>query len=248
MKTLVWIGDQHIPDHDVKSNAAVFKYLADFKPDRLILGGDLMDMTCLGAMARSQLRKVEGLRVQKEFDAGNKYLDDLQRVLPAKTQVDYIQGNHEERVERWLEEHPWLEGVLDIPNALKLEKRKIKWTASWSKTKAIQVGKALFIHGLYHGRNHAETMVKGFGANVFYGHLHDTNSFNNITLGDNTTKVGQSLGCLCNYKAYYLKGRPTNWQQAFGVFFFRDDGFFQHYVVRIFNHQFVSPNGELYKP
>ena len=246
MKTVIWMGDQHVPDHDVKTNATVLKYVKDFKPNVVILGGDILDMTCLGAISRGQLKQVEGRRVKKELEAGKRYLDQVQEAAP-KSEIIYLQGNHEYRVDRWLTVAPHMEGLLDIPEFLELEKRKIKWIPSWAKTEPYRIGKALFIHGLYHGKYHTRSMVENFGTNVFYGHMHDCDCVSKITLGDNSTKIAQSLGCLCNYRAHYLKGRPTNWQQAFGQFHFRDDGYFNHYVVRIHNHAFVAPSGELYK-
>lgn len=247
IKKVIWLGDQHVPDHDVLTNKAVLHYVEDAEPDLVILGGDVLDMTCLGGTLRRQFKQVEGKRIQKEFDAGNRYLDEVQQAANYRDIV-LLEGNHEYRVQRWINENPTFEGFLDVPRGLKLTERGIKWIPSWSKTQVYKIGKASFIHGLYVGEYHAKKMVQTFGSNIFYGHMHDISSHSFRTIGDNSTKLAQSLGCLCNYKQYYLQGRPTNWQQAFGEFHFRADGFFNHYVCSIFNHTFVAPTGELYKP
>jgi predicted phosphodiesterase len=243
---LVWLGDQHVPDHDVKTNAAVFRYLKEERPDYVILGGDMLDFSCISSHNRDNLRRIESRRLQKEFDAGNKYLDALQRAV-GNIPIVYLEGNHEFRVERYIDVNPQLEGLFTVPEKLKLKERGINWIKSWSETKPFRVGKALFLHGLYHSKNHANLMVQNFGSNIFYGHTHDTDCASLITMGDSTTKIAQALGCLCNYRQYYLKGRPTRWQQAFGVFWFRKDGYFNHSVVRIFEHRFVAPSGVLYR-
>lgn len=75
---------------------------------------------------------------------------------------------------------------------------------------------------------------------------HDVQSFSLVSMGDNHTRIGQSLGCLCKYQQPYLQGKPTKWQQAFATFYFSPGGNFQYYVTQIFNHRFVGPDGKEY--
>ena len=56
-----------------------------------------------------------------------------------------------------------------------------------------------------------------------------------------------SLGCLIEYDQGYMRGKPSKWQHGFAVFYFKPDGFFYPYPIRIFNHSFVSPEGKVYK-
>ena len=244
-ETLLHLCDLHIPYHDVKAVENVLKYAKDLKPNTVLLNGDILDCDSISSHVKGNLRAIEGKTLRKEYDAGERFLDDLQKACP-ESQIVFMEGNHEYRVERWLNEHPQAQGLMEVPNGLNLKQRGILWIPSWSQTKIFRVGKANFVHGLYTGKNHAEKMVNSFGCNIFYGHLHDCNSFNLVTIGDNSTKVGASLGCLCRYRQYYLKGRPTNWQQAFTKFTFRDDGFFDYDLVKIFKGKFVSPEGEVY--
>lgn len=243
---LVWLGDQHVPDHDTQSNKAVLNYLKDLKPTRIIIGGDMLDMDCLQQHEPNNIRRISRYNLRREFDAGERYLDNLQKAC-SNAHIDYLEGNHEYRVERWIDQHPQMEGVMEVPLQLHLEERRINWVPSWRNTQTLKVGKAEFIHGLDVNKYHSASMVSKFESNIFYGHTHDVQTTPKIAVGDHNTKVGQSLGCLCNYKQYYLKGRPTRWQQAFGVFFFREDGFFNYYVPLIYRHKFVAPNGEIYK-
>lgn len=244
-ETLLHLCDLHIPEHDQRSIASVLKYAKDFKPDTVLLDGDILDISSISSHVKGNLRAIEGKTLRKDYDQGERFLDELQKACP-NSRIVWMEGNHEFRVQRWLDEHPQAQGLMEIPNALKLSSRKVEWLPSWSQTKVFKKGKANFIHGLYHGKNHAAKMVQAFGCNIFYGHLHDCDSSSLVTLGDNTTKIAQCMGCLCKYKQYYLQGRPTNWQQAFGVFYFREDGYFNHYLPRVFNGKFVSPEGEVY--
>ena len=45
----------------------------------------------------------------------------------------------------------------------------------------------------------------------------------------------------------YMRGKPNRWQQAFGVFHFYEDGYFQPMTIPIFKHRFVGPtDGKVY--
>lgn len=237
--------DLHIPYHDSKAVQNVLNYAKDYKPDTILLNGDILDCDSISSHVKGNLRAIEGKTLRKEYDEGERFLEKLRDSCP-KSRVVWLEGNHEFRVQRWLDEHPQAQGLLEVPNGCHFESWKVEWLPSWSQTKVFKKGKANFVHGLYTGKHHASKMVQAFGCNIFYGHLHDTESAALVTLGDNTTKVAHSLGCLCKYRQYYLKGRPTNWQQAFATFQFRDDGFFNYNVVRVFNGKFVSPEGEVY--
>jgi hypothetical protein len=60
--------------------------------------------------------------------------------------------------------------------------------------------------------------------------------------------VGQSIGCLCEYDQAYMKGKPSNWQQGFMVLFLLPNGNYTYYTPRIFDHQFIGPDGVHYAP
>jgi hypothetical protein len=140
-----------------------------------------------------------------------------------------------------------LEGWVEVPTGLRLAERGVKWIKSWSQGKEYKIGKATFIHGQYTTKYHANKMVDNYGTNIFYGHTHDVMCMPKVTKGDHKTRVGQSLGCLCEYDQSYMKGKPSNWQQAFGVFYFQPNGNFNHYIVQINQSRFTSPEGEYYE-
>jgi hypothetical protein len=43
-----------------------------------------------------------------------------------------------------------------------------------------------------------------------------------------------------------MMGAPNKWQQAFVIFYIRDDGHFNYNLVRIFDHTFTV-DGKTYK-
>jgi predicted phosphodiesterase len=246
-KHLIVLPDPHIRakagGEDKRSIAAVEKYIKDAKPDEIICIGDFMDFNCISDHNAFNLRATEGETVQADYAEGNKVLDRWQKLAP---KVVLLEGNHDYRVERFIDAYPKMAGAFEMDVGLNLKKRGVKWVRSWSEGEIYRVGNANFIHGLYVNEHHAKKHVEAFGSSIFYGHTHDIQLFSKVTAGDNKTTVGQSLGCLCDYRQQYMKGKPNRWQQAFAEFYVRPDGCFNYTVTMIFNHRFVGPNGKEY--
>lgn len=242
MRTLVALPDLHIPQHDVRSLNAVNKFLKDYRPDEIVYMGDFMDFDCISSHNKDNLRAVENERIFEDYETATPIID-LHRKLTKK--ITYIEGNHCERVERYVDANPAVKGLVEVVPCLKLKQKNIDFIR-YRNTGVYKVGRANFIHGIYTNQFHAKKTVEAFGDNIFYGHTHDVQSYSKELRGVNKTLVGQSMGCLCKYNQSYMKGRPSRWQQAFGVFEFLPDGFFQYQVVRIFNHRFIY-NGKIYE-
>lgn len=243
------LTDIHVPYQDKASLAAVEKFMADYKFDYYINLGDLMDFNCISDYNHGHPRLVENERIFDDYKEGNKVLDRHQEILRRKNKdckFILLEGNHDFRAERYIDEFPQMEGMIEVEKCLRLKERGIKWVRSYKNGDVFKLGNATFHHGLYTPDQHAKKMVEAFGCNIFYGHLHDVQSYSKTRYGADSTLVGQSLGCLCEYNQKYIAGKPTRWQQAFTVFEFQENGNFNYHVVRITNHQFVY-NGKLYR-
>ena len=247
--TAIVIPDMQVPYHDERSLKAVEKFMADHKWDYYINLGDFMDFDSISSFNANKMRLVEGRRLLEDYKIGNNILDRHQKIVKRRNKAAkfvLLEGNHEERMERYIDANPTVEGLLEVEVALKLKERGFEWVRYYDRENYFRLGKATFIHGQYTPKYHAYKHVDNWGCNVFYGHLHDVQSFSSIKKGDHDTIVGQALGCLCDYEQQYIKGRPTNWQQAFGVFYFNPDGTFTYYVPRIIDHSFIW-NGKKYQ-
>lgn len=249
-KTGIVLPDIHVPKHDAETLAAVEAYIADERWDYYINLGDFMDWPFLHFKTKEKLREVEGERIVAHYDEGAEILDRHQKACRNKNktcEMVLLEGNHDVRIENLIDANPPLEGIMEPERVLEFSKRRIKYVRSWSKNELFNVGNAFFHHGLYTNKYHAAKMASVFDVPIFYGHLHDTQEYSEIKQGEDKTIAAQSMGCLCKYEQGYLRGRPTRWQQAFGVFWFFPDGYFQHALVKIFKHKFVGPtNGKLY--
>lgn len=247
---VIVIPDLQVPAHDKKSLAAVEKLMADFSWDYYINLGDFLDFNEISFHNHGKPMLVEGQRILKSFDAGNEILDRHQKIVKSKNRKAkfvLLNGNHDYRIERYVEMFPQTEGLLDYDKNLRLKQRKIEWVRCYPDGTDFVLGKAHFHHGLYTNDVHSKKHVNAWGTNIFYGHLHDVQNYSMTKRGENSTIVGQSLGCLCEYEQSYIKGNPSRWQQAVTIFEFFPNGNFTYNVIRIFNHQFIFA-GKLYKP
>lgn len=246
---VIVLPDHQIPFHDERTLAAVERYMADHTWDEYINLGDFMDFNVISHFNKGASRKVENQRILDDYNHANEILDRHQKIIKAKNKkarFTLLEGNHDFRMERYLDENPAAQGMLEVSVGLRLKERGFKYIRCYKEGAVYNIGNAYFHHGLYTNEHHAKKHVDRYGVNLFYGHTHDVQSHSKVILGKDKTLVGQSLGCLCRYDQSYIKGNPTNWQQAFGVFYFLPDGYFDYYVVRIFRHRFVSPEGKTY--
>jgi len=249
MEKWLVLSDLQVPYHDLRSLAAVEKYMAAHKWDGLIYIGDFLDFDCISSFNQGFPRRTEGKRLLNDFDVANKILDRHQKIIKSrnrKAKFVLLEGNHEDRVSRYLDQNPQLEGLVSVQKLLRLKERGIEWVPSWSKGEVYKVGKANFVHGLYTNMYHAKKMVDAFGTNIFYGHTHDMMAVPRVVKTKHEIHVGQSIGCLCEYDQAYMKGKPSNWQQGFMVLFVLPNGNFTYYTPRLFNSQFIGPDGVLY--
>ena len=249
MQKWIVLPDMQVPYEDPVTLRAVEAYMADNRWDGCLNLGDFLDFAELSRFDEdSPGRKVD--RTATTFERGREILErqlSILRKRNKKCRYVLLEGNHEFRVEDYMDKHPELKGMLEVSKGLGLKDLGVEWVRSWSRGDVFRLGNAFFVHGKYTNKYHAAKMVDTYGVCIYYGHTHDVQEFPKVLRGNDKTIVGKSLGCLCRYDQVYLKGSPTNWQQAFAVFHVFPDGFYTEQTVRIFKHRFVSPDGRVYQ-
>jgi hypothetical protein len=95
---LAILPDLHAPAHHKGIMWAVKEWLFDYKPDILILIGDVADIFALSAWPKSP-RIPESLGM--EITSARELIDELIRVSGCR-HCFIIMGNHEDRIRRWL--------------------------------------------------------------------------------------------------------------------------------------------------
>lgn len=231
---------------DKRSLDAVLKYASENKWSHVIQLGDIMDNNSISSHNIGNLRAASGETVLGDYQTANAFLDRLEQATPGAIRV-LIEGNHDYRSERLVDVQPSLKGLVETQHGLRLRARGWLWVPYWSEGTTYDLGKASFGHGRYTNQHHAFKHATRYGRNFYYGHIHDCQEYTMERDGDDLKYEAASLGCLCSYRQYYMKGRPNRWQQAFGVFRFQANGNFNRYTVRIFDHKFTSPEGQFYR-
>lgn len=111
-----------IPDTQVKPGVNTDhlkwagKYIAEKKPDVVVHLGDHWDMPSLSSYDKGK-KAAETKRVFKDILAGNLALErlteEIRKPKGYKPRLIMIRGNHEQRIERYVDDHPELEGLVN---------------------------------------------------------------------------------------------------------------------------------------
>lgn len=141
-----------IPDTQVKPGVRTDhlewagKYIAEKRPDVVIHLGDHWDMPSLSSYDKGKA-SAEGRRVQKDIDAGNRALDLLTTAMHGGPRLDYhprlimLRGNHENRLERYVNDNAELVGAFDDA----FNDRKLGWEVV-PFLQPVEVGGVAFCH------------------------------------------------------------------------------------------------------
>jgi hypothetical protein len=115
-QTILVIADtQAKPTESLEYMLWIGKYIADVKPDVVVHIGDHYDMPSLSSYDKGKA-SAEGRRFVDDLNAGNKGLELLNLAMhkdptynPRKV---FCKGNHEHRIDRYVEDNPELIGVI----------------------------------------------------------------------------------------------------------------------------------------
>lgn len=238
--------DTHFPEYDSDAISTFCNFLKYYKPHGLINLGDFMEMGSVSHWGTN----------------GNKFKDEaigarelLKRIGDAAGPQcifkRFLIGNHESWMTQYFElKTPELGDLNEIDTGVSLKFEDILGLKDFGYrtvplNEILNVGDANFIHGYYTSRNHAQTHLNVFGVNIYYGHLHDIQSYSGVSVKG--THEAMSLGCLRTLNAPFMKGKPNNWNHSFGIFEFRSDGTYTRYAPILINGVF-SFNGKIFKP
>jgi len=120
----------HLPFEDRKTMKAVEAYMADEAWDVYINLGDLMDFNCIARFNDGLPRRKMGQTLRKDYDYANEFLDRHLAAVRKKNgecRVVFLEGNHDERIERYADKYPEVEGVIEVEPALRLRDRGVEW-------------------------------------------------------------------------------------------------------------------------
>lgn len=219
---IAFLPDIHIPHHDPKAVETAMSVLRAFKPDTIFQIGDLLDCYAISRFEKDP-KRVSSL--QDEFDQGRDLLKRLREEHP-KARIVIKEGNHEERLQRYLwSRAPELSGLrcLGIAEQLGLADLNIEY---FTGKQRLKIGDNFTVtHGsLVRQRAgytaHGEMFHRG-GSGIS-GHTHRLSQVFRSTDGGVHRWI--EAGCLCSLEPEYGADRALDWQQGFVLG--------QHYIDR----------------
>ena len=217
----------------------VKKFAETFKPDKVAILGDLFDFAYIAKFNQGLLKTISGKTFIADYGLGNKELDFWQKTAD---EVILFQGNHDRRVDIIVDKSPILEGMIEVENGLHLDERGIKYYKE--KEQPVKFGNLYMMHGFYTNIYHARKTLEAVGGNVVYGHVHKMSSYIKNLYSHDEVIGAWSLGTLNSRNPYWLRGKPSNWQNGFAVMYMKDNGNFNLYPIIIIDNSFIFEGTE----
>lgn len=242
----VTFGDLHGCKLSPAAAAAMLGDIHELNPHEIIIGGDLVD--CGGFLAQHHtLGYVAETDYSYEDDiaTANGFLDNLAEAAP-RARIEYLEGNHENRVERWIitetlrhvKDARYLKELTAPATLLHLQKRGIPYYArneihdDCRQPGFIRRGKCFFVHELSSSANAANDALRKVAGNVVFFHTHRADSA--IGFRPGIGDIGAwNPGCLCEPRPMWQHTRPNDWTHGYAVQLVAPSGKFLHINVPI---------------
>lgn len=243
LRPVLIVPDCHAPFHSVDGWELMLDVARDLKPERIVVMGDFLDCYSVSRHSKDPARQSN---LDGEIAVARGLLDELDAL--GATEKDFLEGNHEFRLVRYMEERaPELHGLLEIPKLLRLEERGWRWTPY---RQDIRHGKMHYVHDVgYAGRYAVHRTLDAFQHSVASVHTHRMAV---VYEGNSTgeSKVSAQFGWLGDVDQvdYMHRARAKkDWALGFGI----------GYEDRKTGHCFLQPvpivqgrcvvNGKLWK-
>lgn len=232
-RRVVVMSDLHIPYHDKQAVEAAVAHAAKWKPDTIILNGDVGDFYQTSRHQKDIFKR----RLSDELDCIRQFLFWLRKKFP-KAQIVYKLGNHETRLERYLQTNaPALLGVDDfhLKSLLRFEELRVDLA---EERQLIRVGKLPIYHGheLPQGISSPVNPARGIWMRVqeslMCGHWHRTSEHAERTGISGQISSCWSTGCLCDMAPDYAV--VNRWNHGFAAVEVAGDGQFT-----VHNHKII---------
>jgi hypothetical protein len=249
----VSFGDVHGMMMDKAAVGAMLRDLAVFCPNEIVIGGDLVE--CGGWLAKHQPIGFIALcdySYQEDINAANWFLDQIQQAAP-KAVIHYLEGNHEDRLERWCvdqtmahkRDSEFLRAAFSPQSLLRLKERGIAYYrrseiyAEGLPRGWIQLGKMAFTHSLTYSANAARDAASKTAGNVTYFCTHREDSATIVFPAVGIVKAFNP-GCLSQMQPIWKHSNPTSWSQGYAIDFVAKSGNFQRVHVPIWRGESLA--------
>ncbi len=207
---IIVIPDTHAPYHDKAAYDLAIRAIKAVKPHIIVVIGDFPDCYAVSSHKKNPQRLAN---LKQEIDTAH---TELHRRDTLADRLILTEGNHEDRIERYLcERAPELYGLVSARELLGCDDGKWEWYPYRSVCK---IGKVSFTHEVGHfGKYAANASLAAYGGNIVFGHSHR----GAIVYGGNLRgerHFALNVGWLGDLKAidYMHISQTRDWQHGLG--------------------------------
>jgi hypothetical protein len=237
------VFDLHHPKHDKKLWRNILKFTEDLDPDIFVFGGDNQDLEVVSHWVGNKRQVVEGKRLKKDYAEFNRdVLDPLEAILRDDVERVFHLGNHEDWIRQYIQEHPEMEGLIELEEHLHLDGWRV---LDYGKT--AKYGHLHSMHGTYTNIHNAMKTAQVYGRSIMYGHGHTLQTHTLVTPMDSLPYAATQIPCACHMNPSYALNRPNAWTNGFAVMYIQPNGCYNLFPVVAIDGVFAAPNGIVYE-
>jgi hypothetical protein len=255
---ILWASDIHIPIHHDAACRLMVEVAQRAGVTRAVVGGDGLDMNCLSKHAKESARTVLHSTILEEVEPGRWLLDYF-----ASLQTDYMLGNHEDRLKRFVDENPAFHGsvasnfakICELPAGLNIVPQGGE----------VRLGNLALVHGDAEFKNGtgglhpaAKLLSMAPDQSTICGHLHRMAQACRTTRDEDgipRTRRAWTMGHMSVEEMHYgYVSKNPNWQIGFAlirVFWEGDRPRWTVYPIEVlfdrYNRPFFEFEGHVYR-
>lgn len=223
LKKALIIPDVHRPFHDRKAYNIMLEAASYLLVDEIVLLGDYADFYAVSRYPKDPRVKV---LLEEEVLSVNSGLDELDHLFPQAKKV-YLEGNHEQRLEKYLiEKAPALFGVTQLDFLFELNKRP-RWSyIPFGRDQKYQIlGSELLAFHRPKGPQ-PKAHLQRTGVSSIYGDIHKIERGHQVNL-DGKHLVSACPGWLGDVSSRVFDYMPSvpQWQLGFGLVYLDSSDF-----------------------
>ncbi len=220
------------PLHDRIAMDVILQVCRDLLPEKIVLLGDMLDL----APWSTKFATEPGLRFTTQHSLVELYwfIGCLRETCPT-AEIVYLEGNHENRIERALKEKvdealdvrpatdPKGLPALSIPRLLALDSVDVDYRGPYGADywlwDEVRIHHGHVVRGNSGGTT--SSILNNSNHSQIVGHIHRVESHSKTVQTAKGQKIitAMSPGCLCRLDGVVpaFAGKPLNWQQGFGL-------------------------------
>ena len=215
MATHLVIGDPHCnPKASNDRFLWAGKLARDLKPDTIICMGDFSSLDSLSSYDKGK-KSFEGRRYKKDIDHAHDALEKFNKGLNGRrSRKVMLLGNHEDRIDRIVDETPELDGTISTKD---LKFKEFGW-------EVIAYQEPVAIDGVHYchnyptgimgkpisGDNNARSLLLKNKVSSTVGHCH-LFDYSMCTIPSGRKVLGLSAGCYLHHKEDYARNTQRLW-------------------------------------